>query len=69
VVATVMVGKVKGKAEGIPSFLSGLSENKCATFSKIKHHSSHWPSMQTKKRMGYIYLIQLIKKSHSTVLP
>jgi hypothetical protein len=66
VVARVMVGKVKEKAEGIPSFLCGLSENKFATVSKIRHHSSYWPSLQAKKRMGCIYLIWLIE--NTTVL-
>jgi hypothetical protein len=61
VVATVTVGKVKEEAQDIPSFLSGPNENKFATVSKIRHHSSYWPSLQTKKRMGCIYLIWLIK--------
>jgi hypothetical protein len=56
VVARVMVGKVKLKAEGISSSLSGPSENKFANVSKIRHHSSHWPSKQKKikewERMG-----------------
>jgi hypothetical protein len=36
----VVVGNVKAKARGIPSFLCDLTENKSPAVSEIMHHSN-----------------------------